>query len=225
MLDADPDLGSALPPASRERARKTILVDALRLERGVWEPAYGQPPAEHLGFLLLGGSIARELVVAHGRALELLGRGDLLRPWEGEAASFDECRWQVLEPAELAELGPASTAAICRYPGLIDALLGRAMRRCRSLAASTAIHSITGLERRLVALFWHLAESGGTRGPDGVAVPRRLTHREIAELVGARRPSVTAALRRLAEDGSLVRNGRGWLLRGDPPGTAADRAA
>lgn len=189
------------------------------LERGEWKPDRRPPPEGHLGFLVLDGLIARELAIDGGRAIELLAHGDLLRPWEEDAASFDESCWIVFERAELAELGPAATAELVERPELLDALLSSAMRRCRSLAASTAIHSIAGLDRRLVALFWHLAERTGSRGPDGVSVPLRLTHRTIAEMVGARRPSVTASLRRLADEGRIVRNGRGWLLKGDPPGS------
>jgi len=189
------------------------------LGRGEWLPDRRPPPPGRLGYLVLDGLIAREQAIGGGVSLELLGQGDLLRPWQEDAASFDVSRWLVLERAVLAELGPPAAAAIARNPALVEELLSRGMRRCRTLAASTAIHSIAGLEQRLIALFWHLAESSGSRRPDGVVVPLRLTHRMIAEMVGARRPSVTAALRRLADDDRLVRNGRGWLLRGDPPGT------
>jgi CRP/FNR family cyclic AMP-dependent transcriptional regulator len=40
----------------------------------------------------------------------------------------------------------------------------------------------------------------------------------LSHLAGARRPSVSSALTKLAEQGRLERNGRGWVLRGDPPG-------
>ena len=47
-----------------------------------------------------------------------------------------------------------------------------------------------------------------------------LTHEVLSHLAGARRPSVSGALTKLAEQGRLERNGRGWVLRGDPPGAA-----
>jgi hypothetical protein len=74
------------------------------------------------------------------------------------------------------------------------------------------------VDRRLKALFWHLAERWGRVSGDGVIVPLALTHRILGQLVGARRPTVSTALSELAERGELVRRPDGsWLLRGDPP--------
>jgi Crp-like helix-turn-helix protein len=50
-------------------------------------------------------------------------------------------------------------------------------------------------------------------------VPLVLPHRVIAQLVGARRPTVSTALGRLAGEGTLTRLADGtWLLRGHPVG-------
>ncbi|MGH2885431.1 MAG: helix-turn-helix domain-containing protein, partial [Solirubrobacteraceae bacterium] len=58
----------------------------------------------------------------------------------------------------------------------------------------------------------------GTVTPDGVRLNVRLTHEVLAAVIGARRPSVTTALRRLADEGrvrSLPRSR--WLLIGHAP--------
>ena len=74
------------------------------------------------------------------------------------------------------------------------------------------------MDRRLKALFWHLAERWGRVSGDGVIVPLALTHRILGQLVGARRPTVSTALSELAERDELTRRPDGsWLLRGDPP--------
>jgi predicted transcriptional regulator of viral defense system len=52
--------------------------------------------------------------------------------------------------------------------------------------------------------------------------PYRLSHQTLADLVSARRPSVTHALGDLRDDGRLMRISPGrWLLRGPPPGEHA----
>jgi CRP-like cAMP-binding protein len=71
---------------------------------------------------------------------------------------------------------------------------------------------------RLRMLFWHLASRFGRVRGDGVFVPLRLTHALLAELVAARRPTVTSALSALAKEGSVRSLDDGWLLSGDPPG-------
>jgi hypothetical protein len=54
--------------------------------------------------------------------------------------------------------------------------------------------------------------------PEGVLVDLPLSHRTLAGMVGARRPSVTTALGRLIAGGALERRTAGeWLLRGAAP--------
>jgi hypothetical protein len=50
-----------------------------------------------------------------------------------------------------------------------------------------------------------------------VRVPLALTHETLGGLVGARRPTVTLALRKLTDDGALVPQDHGWLLVAPPP--------
>ena len=76
-----------------------------------------------------------------------------------------------------------------------------------------SIHSLKRVDTRLLAFFWHLADRYGKVTADGVLIPLALTHRQLALLVGAQRPSVTSALGTLAERGLLRRDERGsWLL-------------
>jgi CRP-like cAMP-binding protein len=72
------------------------------------------------------------------------------------------------------------------------------------------------LEDRLLLLFWELADRFGHMHPDGVHLDLPLTHEVLSHLAAARRPSVSGALSRLADTGSLRRAGRGWVLAGDP---------
>jgi CRP/FNR family cyclic AMP-dependent transcriptional regulator len=69
----------------------------------------------------------------------------------------------------------------------------------------------------LLLLLWHLADRWGRVTPDGVRVALGVTHQTLADLVAARRPSVTTALQQLARQGLLGRDGDAWLLLGDPP--------
>ena len=72
----------------------------------------GEPSVDHLGFLVLDGLIGRRVLVPErGRSLELLGRGDLFRPWQDDSASFSRQSWTVLEPASIAVLDHRSPCA------------------------------------------------------------------------------------------------------------------
>ena len=81
-----------------------------------------------------------------------------------------------------------------------------------------AIAHLTRVDDRLLALLWCLAERWGRVVPGGVLVSLRLSHRTLAGMVGARRPSVTTALGQLMARGEIERRADGeWILRGDAP--------
>ncbi len=216
LLDLDPSLATALPAEQRELARARLLASTRRLEQGSWQPNRGAAPG-HLGFLLVEGLVARELDVGSGRSLELLLPGDLLRPAQEDSSSFSSARWRVLRTAELAELDAPLAAGLGRFPLLVETLVARTMQRSRSLAAHAAIASVRGLDERLLTLLWHLAERHGSFTTDGVVLPLPLTHQILAELAGARRPSVSVALGRLSRKGRVVRVKAGWLLERELP--------
>jgi CRP-like cAMP-binding protein len=190
----------------------------LELPAGEWRPSPGEPQSGHLGYLLLDGLILRQTGINGSRSGELLSRGDLMRPWLEDPISFSSIEWRVMEPARLAVLDRRVGIKICTRPELSAALLDRLTLRTRSLAIHAATENIRGLEDRLVALFWHLAERWGRRERGPVIVPIRLTHETLSLLVGARRPSVTTALGALAGR-ELVerRDDGGWTLHGQPP--------
>jgi hypothetical protein len=218
LLDLDPDLANRLKPETAELARRSIIVELDRLEPGPWTPDRRQPEGIHFGLMIVDGLMIRELSVAGSRSLELLNSGDILRPWQEDAASFADARWQCLTAVTIVALGPPAAHSICRSPPLVSALVERALHRSRSLAVQAAIESTVGLENRLLLFFWHIAERWGTRGPDGIEVRLDLTHEMISLLVGARRPSVSAALNALAREGRIVRHDGTWVIRGEPPG-------
>jgi CRP/FNR family cyclic AMP-dependent transcriptional regulator len=225
VLDADADLGEGLDDHQLESARAALVTPAIDLAKGDWNPCQAVPPSRgHLGVLVLEGILSREVAIDSSLCAELVGPGDLLRPWEGPGAgglvSYD-IHWHVLEDARLAVLDRRFVTLAARWPSLTSALVARAITRSNALALAAAIPGTIGLDARLLMLFWHMADRWGKVRPDGVVVPVRLTHELIARLIGARRPSVSTALKQLEREGQVTRvHSGGWLLPGDPPRTA-----
>jgi CRP/FNR family transcriptional regulator, cyclic AMP receptor protein len=218
LLDCDPRLAEGLSAEERAMAARSLPVQAAVLKKGRWDPGPGPPEPGQLGFLVCQGLLVRRVEVDRGRSVELLGRGDLLRPWQEDASSFCLASWEVLEATTLVVLGPAVSRGLGGWPAITSNLMERAVTRSRASTAAAAISSIVGLEERLLILLWHLAERWGEPAGKGIRIPIGLPHRLLAELVGARRPSVTTALAGLQEEGRLASasNGR-WVLRGNPP--------
>jgi CRP/FNR family transcriptional regulator, cyclic AMP receptor protein len=222
LLEVDPELGALLAPARRAEAERDLVVRTHRLSVGPWDVTrLSGASADHVGLLVLDGVITRELVVADHVSAELLGPGDLVRPWQGANTTGllpVQAVWSVLSTVTLAVLDRRFAAEAARYPEITAALFDRLGERSLRLATTQAISQLTRVDRRLKALFWHLAERWGRVSGNGVVVPLALTHRILGQLVGARRPTVSTALSELAEREELVRRADGsWLLRGDPP--------
>src|SRR4051812_1198999 len=226
LLEAQPDLAEGLTPEVEADARRHVVAVLEDMPAGAWEPTsgYARDPA-FIGLLVIEGTMSRDVEIGGRRCSELLGPGDLLRPWdydEGDTASVPtESAWTVLEPARLAVLDGRFARVACRYPELMSKLIGRTLRRSRWLAILLTISSMPRVDARVQALLWHLADRWGHVTLDGVVVPVRLTHDMIGRLVGAHRPSVTTALSELSRAGRLSRLPHGWLLQGDPPAAAA----
>jgi len=222
LLGADPDLGVLLSAGRRAEAERELAVRTYQVAAGAWDVArLSGTSADSVGLLVLDGVLSRELVVADQVSAELLGPGDLVRPSPiANRASLlpVDAVWSVLSPLTVAVLDRRFAAEVARYPEISCALLDRLGERSIRLATTQAISQLTRVDRRLRALFWHLAERWGRVSGQGVIVPLALTHRILGQLVGARRPTVSTALAELADRQELIRRADGsWLLRGDPP--------
>ena len=216
VLDADPDLAAGLAPPDLAEATRAGVARSFRVERGPWRPPLDDGGGRTIGLLLLEGTLLRSLTIADRGSTELLGAGDLMRPWQSDADDgmlpFG-VSWQVLEPARLAVLDDRFAVVTARWPAIAAELVGRAMRRARWQGVFAALSHMTRVDQRLLLALWHFAERWGRVRPDGILIRLPLTHEQLGSLVGARRPSVTTALSSLASRGLIERRGRGeWLL-------------
>ena len=219
VLDLDASLLAAVPADKRGAARDALVATTVHVEVGPWD-GEGLGEADALGLLALGGLLTRNVEIAGTHSREILGTGDIVRPWDEDSALDpvpSHTTWTVLEPTRLALLDRRWVLMAARWPELGDEILHRVMRGSRWLAVLLAIANLRGVESRVLLLLWHLAGNWGRVTPSGTLVPFGLTHEVIASLVGARRPSVTTALAAMERDGKLQRVEEGWLLHADPP--------
>ena len=222
LFDEDPELFDGVARAEVEHAAARIPVKAYEILPGRWTGRLpGGEPERGLGVLVVGGVLLRTVEASGRRASELLGPGDLVRPWEceGGGASIPfAVRWDALERCRFAALEESTLRTACRWPAVVGALTGRAARRADWLALQLTISDLRRVDDRLLSLFWHCADRWGSVAPAGIDVPLRVTHDVLAQLVCAQRPTVTAALRRLQRQGFVRRRAdRTWLLLRDPP--------
>lgn len=221
VLDEDSGLLEAVAPDRRRLALQYAFAPLLKVPVGAWDArTVAEAARDGHGLLLLAGMLVRRVGLGERIGAELLGPGDLLRPLEhdGEEATLPfASTWRVLEPLRLAVLDRAWSFRMGAFPEVSIALTARAIVRSRRLANTIAIMHHPRLDERLRLLLWELADRFGKVSPDGVRVPVPATHDLLSELAGARRPSVSLALGRLANAGLVERARGGWVLHGEPP--------
>lgn len=220
VLREDPELADLISSERRQEAIEFCTADEVRIPvgDGVSETS---PLGSGLGMLVLSGLLVRRVGIDGRFGAELLGEGDLLRPWQWESDSATlalEMAWSIVEPVRLALLDDDFVSrCIERFPELAPGLVGRAMQRARNLAVNMAIVHQARVDSRLHMLLWHLAGRWGRVRTEGTVVPFRLTHALLADLVAARRPTVTSALSDLSRRGLVHSRGGEWILHGEPP--------
>lgn len=164
--------------------------------------------------------------VAQHRTIALLQEGDALvlptQEWPGPPgprcrAQVDSSVFIIASPmGDLLRDHPAAGAWLVRAlaAGVAD----------REISAAIALEP--RVERRLLLKLRQLAEKWGRVTPEGVRLDLRVTHQELADMVGAARESITVALASLRDQGKIDVRQRTVIIRRmtDQDATATDTA-
>jgi CRP-like cAMP-binding protein len=215
LLDADPAFAQDVPETDLPQARRALVVPTAQVPGGRFDLAgVARRHGDRALLLVLSGALARDVQVLDRTTTQLFGPGDVLASDsdEGECLSCT-VSFHAEQPARVALLNERFHAAARVWPALSGIVQKRLAAQSRRLAVQAAILALPRVESRVLAILWHLAETFGSVRPEGVLVPLPLTHERLGRLVGAQRPTVTLALRRLGEAGDASRVPEGWMLR------------
>ncbi len=223
VFDREPDLLCGVDDATADLLRRRAVAPKLWLEPGPWRPPAASDCLHScFGFLVLDGLLTRSVVLGGRDCPELIGPGDLVRPWDQddqEASLAYTTSWKVLQQTSVAVLDGRFAAVCSRWPSIMVELLSRAVQRSRALALHLAIVHARRADTRLLMLLWHLADRFGRVTPEGVHIPLPLRHELLGHLACVRRPTASTTLQQLVTADELVRRQDGtWLLTGSPPG-------
>lgn len=194
--------GCSHPFVQRTYPAKTVL-----FEQG--DPA-------RMVYLVKSGKVRISRLTADGKELTLaiLGKGDIF----GEELVFTP---DVLRTTQATCLEDAYLclsrmqdlfALLSRHP-VIALNIAKYMQEQRDDALS-AVEDLSSLKvpDRLVRLFERLAVDHGCPSPEGTRVEVRLTHAQIASLVGSTRETVTLELSKLVRSGRLRTDGTYFVV-------------
>lgn len=215
LVELDAELNVHEPGWSAPGTRR-LAARALHLAAGPFElRSFVSDPSGWLGLLITEGQLLVEIEAGRGPTGWLVGPDDLLRPWEmDELALTADASWTALSECSIVLLDADFARRTLGIAEVSRSLLTKSAQSTHWLLAKSLITATPVIEERLLLLFALIGERWGRATPDGVSISLPLTHRVLASLVGARRPSVSTALGALDEEGLISRVPRdGWLAR------------
>ena len=203
---------------------KRLAARVAQLSPGPFDPQQlADDPGDWLGLLVIDGLALVQVAAGRAPIGWLVGAEDLVRPWEmADVSLLTSASWQALSPLRIALLDRDFARRVTGMEAVTEALAAKAAQTSHWLFAKSLVTGTSVVEERLLLLFALLGERWGKATSAGVLVGMPLTHQVLASLVGARRPSVSTALRGLSAAGLLRRTADGWLLcrtaeSGQPP--------
>ena len=196
-----------LPSVRLEILRHHMRVVTVSEDEVLYHP--GQP-AKHL-YCVLHGTIGLSLFANGGRVLQLalLTRGQffgetaLVRGWQrvSQAVALQNSRVGRIEAQAL-------VTEVCGLPWEIFAgLTETVLKPLFLLSLRRSLFLLEELPDRVALALWEYAGHPEAQRLRGL-LPSTLTHEQIAAVVGASRPRVSLALKRLERDGVFVREGK-----------------
>jgi CRP/FNR family cyclic AMP-dependent transcriptional regulator len=220
LVDIDPDLARD-SRVDGNAARATIAV--IEVPAG-GAGLSGEEIVSARG-LVLKGVLLRAVDAAGHSISELLGPGDVAAAdGQGDELLPTRVQWRALERSLVADLASVEGADSHTELALLDGVARRLESQLTHASVRGAITSLIRVDLRLLAYLWHLAGTFGVVTTEGVKVELPLTHALLAQLIGARRPTVTTAFGTLTAAGYIRRDGHSILLLGDQT-AALERAA
>ena len=191
-----------------EQVSETVEV---RRRSTVWEPG----AAAAMVYVVRSGIIKVSKVSDEGRELtlhfftrdHLFGELAIISdtPHDTVAEAFEDCNLLAISKDDF-------TRVMMRCPQLAMRMIRLVGERRRSLEDRVENLLFKSAHARLAGLFLELSQSFGVRDSRGVIVNLKLTHKEIASLIGATRETVSFAILDLRKDGLILTEGKRVIL-------------
>jgi CRP/FNR family cyclic AMP-dependent transcriptional regulator len=224
LLAADPELERLLGPEERLLADQITLPVQEIAAGPVSLPAALDGPGAFAA-LVLDGILLQTARLGEHTGLRLVGPGELLAlRGSMPTALILDASLRATVPTQLALFGDEFLYAARRLPRLMAGLHDRSSDQSDRTLAQMLICQLPRVDDRLLSMLWLVAETWGRVTASGTVVPVRLTHAVLGGLIGARRSTVTLALKELTERGAVLRQAEGWLLLEPPSSGSRSRA-
>ena len=180
--------------------------------------------------LVRSGRLALDFDAAdasHVRTVTLVEEGDVLvPPADAWATVGPRLRCRALQPSIVLFVDHERFDDWLTVPRIAANLVRVLAAQIADRELAVAIALEPRVDRRLLLKLRQLGERFGRVTPQGVRLDLRLTHQQLADMVGAVRESVTIAMGKLAQSGELnIENRTIWIPTGEPQLDAPARSS
>jgi CRP/FNR family transcriptional regulator len=165
------------------------------------------------------GVISIVQATAHDRVVTIgfFGRGELLGVQAGDGDTRRRDGATIHEDAAVLVMRrDAFQSWLVRYPSVVPVVLEVVATRFARMQERLALVSMHGAKARLAALLLDLSQRFGVRDSRGVIIDLRLTHRELASMIGATRETVSVAMVELRQGGLVCTEHRRIIIVDTP---------
>lgn len=213
ILEQDPDLASGLGVSDRRAAERVCTAPFVSLTRtSSWRTGLRVPAGGGGRLVVVLDGFALQRVTVHGHdGVGIVGPGDVLRV-RSERGTVAPTPTKVMSQMSVSVLDMSFLDSAARWPEIGVNIVCRVSDRVDFQTGVIALMHVKQLSARLHRLYWDMAERWGKMTPAGVWLPIRLTQQDLADLVGARRPSISVALSALRESGDVIQDSEGRLI-------------
>lgn len=206
---------SDLPERELELLEQLTEANDYRRRAVVWSP--GQPASQI--YIVRSGIVKVSKVSDEGRELTLhfFTRDMLFGELAVVSDTLHDTNAEAFEDSNLLTIGKEDfTRVMMRNPPLAMRMIRLLGERRRALENRVENLLFKSAHSRLAGLFLELSVHFGVRDSRGVIVNLKLTHKEIASLIGATRETVSFAILDLRKDGLILTEGKRVILVDEP---------
>lgn len=204
-----------LPERELELLEQLTEASDYRRRSVVWSPG----DAANLIYIVRSGIVKVSKVSDEGRELTLhfFTRDMLFGELAVVSDAAHDTNAEAFEDSNLLQIAKEDfTRVMMRNPPLAMRMIRLLGERRRALENRVENLLFKSAHSRLAGLFLELAVHFGVRDSRGVIVNLKLTHKEIASLIGATRETVSFAILDLRKDGLILTEGKRVILVDEP---------
>lgn len=219
------NLFEALTPEEMETLAGVTRMESVRKKTPIFFP--GDP--SHQVYLLKEGRVKLSRISEEGRevTIALLEPGEIFGELEVLGDAPRDTLAEALDDSRICVVSKAIFLAMVRskpeFSFRLTKLIGFRMRKIESRVEDLVFRDVPA---RLAHLLLELAKSYGRKTEKGIFLRIKITHQEIANLIGSIRETVSAVLGDFRRDGWIAFEGRQiTLLRSDLIAKRADSHA